>query len=137
MNALLWLSEAISTSSRDEFEGSKCEALFWETVSAVERSTGCDPVRAIRVVNEEDENKKDMIVISFSYFSIAVLGCFMAVKDPRTRHIIIVGQEEEINEEHLKPVSLLLEPLDSFLTAVCEYSIKFDNKFRESLNVPS
>ena len=135
MNALLWLGNAISLSSKNEFSGSACEQQFWDAIVSAEASTGCDPVRGIRIVNKDDGHEKDIIVISFSYFSIAVLGCFTAIKDPRVQNIIIVGQEEEINEEHLKPVSLLLEPLDSFLTTICEYSIKFDTKFRESIDV--
>lgn len=135
MDTLFWLRDALSLSSKNEFSGSDCEQKFWDAVVNVEASTKCDPIRGIRISNEDDEYKKDMIVVSFSYFSIAVLGCFTAIKDPRVQNIIIVGQEEEIDEEHLKPVSLLLEPLDSFLTTICEYSIKFDTKFRESLDV--
>ena len=133
MNTLTWLNTAISLYNREQFQGSDCESEFWKAISEVELETGCDPVRGIRICNEPGD-EQDRLIISFSYFSVCLLGCFTAVRDPRVKRVIIVGQEEEIEEHHLHDVSLLLEPLKTLVTKMCEYSKDFDNRFREKVS---
>jgi hypothetical protein len=134
MDTLPWLNEAISLCKKGNFTGSKNEGVFWETIAKVEKNTACDPVRKVAFLNEDNEHEKDMLVVSFSYFSIAVLGIQKAIESP-TKYIVIIGQEEDIKAEHLHPSTLLLEPLYRFLEEICIYSKVFDDNFRKQLDV--
>lgn len=134
MDTLPWLNDAISLYKKGTFAGSNNEDVFWETIGEVEKNIACDPVRKVAFLNGDNEYEKDMLVVSFSYFSIAVLGIQKAIESP-TKHIVIIGQEEDIKAEHLHPSVLLLEPLYRFLEEICMYSKVFDDNFRKQLDV--
>lgn len=129
-----WLASAIEKQNKGSFEGSGEQTVLWKSIAFAEKDTGCDPVRAIRLVNEEE---KDMLLISFSYFSIAVLGIFTAIAERNTQYVILVGQEEVITPAHLIPVGeVLLDTLSVLLKRICKYSLSFDERFRDLLNPP-
>jgi hypothetical protein len=131
--ALFWLANAVEKQTTGTFEGSAEESLLWLNIARVEKETGCDPVRAVRLINEGSE---DLLVFSFSYFSISVLGIFNALQDPTTEYVVLMGQEEPLESENLIPVGeVLLDSLYVLVKRICNYSIGFDHRFRDKFSL--
>lgn len=127
--ALFWLANAVEKQAVGTFEGSEEESLLWKNIALVEKETGCDPVRAVRLINEGD---KDLLMFSFSYFSISVLGIFNALQDSTAEYVILMGQEEEVEPKNLVPVGeMLLDSVYVLVKRICNYSIGFDHRFRD------
>ncbi len=133
-----WIRDCVVFTANGTFEDTDLYTMFWEVIGRMEHETNCDPIRAFRYVNTEQH--RDSLIISFSYFSVAAIGILLACEKPEAvKGFLLIGQDEEMDENrHLRNLSLLNEPIDVFIRAVCEYSIDFDNRFRKLIqNVPS
>lgn len=134
-SAIKWLASALEEHEKGSFDESvSCEVL-WEEITYLEKYLDCDPVRGVRLEFDKEKDY-DLIVFSYSYFSIAYQGVFHALTQ-RAGVVALAGQEEDIEEKHILPAwgenGILSGPFSEFVRRICEYSIEFDTEFRKSL----
>tara|TARA_Y100001972_G_scaffold117713_1_gene157029 strand:+ start:268 stop:723 length:456 start_codon:yes stop_codon:yes gene_type:complete len=114
-------------------EGSDVERRLWNAMVIAEKETGCDPVRGAHLTKSDDGS--DIFVVSFSYFSIAVLGLVEALHG-HVRWVAILGQGEvpEAKKHMHSAAKILMGTLDDFLVQICEYSKEFDGAIRAEID---
>lgn len=134
-STLEWLACALEEHAEGSFDESIPCAVLWEEIAYLENTLACDPVRAIKL-DFDEEKDSDLIVFSYSYFSIAYQGVFHALTQ-RVGVIALAGQEEDIEEKHILPAwgksGILSGPFSEFVRRICQYAIDFDDSFRKSL----
>lgn len=152
-NSILgWLIPSLEKYIQGEFEGSEEEDHLWAIVSSVEAGIGCDPVRAIKIKYHGEE---DIFCITYSYFSVAVLGLFSCLRDlilrsimgeegqslleghedsPERTTMLLIAQEEAPEEGTILTAEEVFSgSLDDLVIRMGEYSKAFDEKTRERL----
>ena len=152
-NSILgWLIPSLEKYIQGEFEGSEEEAHLWSIMSSVEAKIECDPVRAVKIKYHGED---DIFCITYSYFSVAVLGLFSCLRDlilrsilgeegiaileghedsPERKTMLLIAQEESPEESDiLRAEEVFTGSLEDLVTRMGEYSKVFDEKTRERL----
>lgn len=152
-NSILgWLIPSLEKYIQGEFKGSEEEDHLWSIISSVEAKIDCDPVRAVKIKYHGED---DIFCITYSYFSVAVIGLFSCLRDlilrsvmgeegmrileghedsPERTTMLLIAQEEPLEDGTiLTAEEVFTGSLEDLVTRIGEYSKVFDGKTRERL----